>query len=95
MARATHRAAGSPAACRELFRYAKAGRTRTYHLKHLDGERAELWVASPGPGNSRKVRRLVTFDRIDDADVFLDDVERELRRGGWSQVRRCHIYPVD
>jgi hypothetical protein len=68
---------------KELFRYRKAGRTRAYNLKPLGEDRAELWVVSEGESNERKLRKLVTFDRPEDATAFLDDVQRELRAGGW------------
>jgi hypothetical protein len=69
----------------ELFRYRKAGRTRAYNLRPLGGDRAELWVVSEGGSNERKSRKLVTFDSPEDAGAFLDDVERELRAGGWQE----------
>jgi hypothetical protein len=59
---------------------------RIYNLKALDGERAELWVVSQGAGSARKSRKLVTFDRVDHANLFLEDIERELRAGGWSEI---------
>jgi hypothetical protein len=70
----------------ELFHYAKAGRTRAYHLKSLDDESAELWVVSQAAGKPRTARKLVTFDRVEDADLFLQDIKRELREGGWSEI---------
>jgi hypothetical protein len=59
---------------------------RAYSLKALDGERAELWVVSQGAGSSRKSRKLLTFDYVENADLFLQDIERELREGGWSEI---------
>jgi hypothetical protein len=71
---------------KELFRYRKVGRTRAYNLRPLDEDRAELWVVSEGESKERKSRRLVTFDSPEDARAFLDDVERELRAGGWWEA---------
>jgi hypothetical protein len=73
-------------ASRELFRYAKAGRIRAYNLKALDGERAELWVVSRGAGSSTKSRKLLTFGDLEDANLVLRDIERELRQGGWFRI---------
>jgi hypothetical protein len=47
----------------------------------------ELWVVAIQGGNSVKSRKLVTFDSNNDMVPFLDDIERELRLGGWSRHR--------
>jgi hypothetical protein len=78
--------ASAPTGLRELFRYRKASRTRIYNLGALSEHAAELWVASEAAGKVSRARRLVTFDTLDDAAAFLDDIERELRQGGWSKV---------
>ena len=71
---------------REVFRYAKANRVRIYNLKVLSDETSELWVASEENGRSLKSRKLVTFDNREDVAPFLQDIERELRAGGWSRL---------
>lgn len=68
---------------RELFRYRKASRTRVYNLRIISEAEAELWVVSEEGHRSRK---LVTFDNPDDAVPFIQDVERELREGGWREI---------
>jgi hypothetical protein len=70
----------------EVFRHRKSGRTRVYNLKVLDDGRAELWVVSEQNGRMTGSRKLVTFDNADDAAPFLQEIERELRQGGWSEV---------
>jgi putative intracellular protease/amidase len=69
----------------ELFRYKKAGRVRVYNLR-VDERTADLWVVVEDRGKVVKSRRLVTFENPDDTPPFLEDVERELRMGGWTQV---------
>ncbi len=71
---------------RELLRYRKAGRTRTYTLRVLGIESAELWVLSQGDGKEMKSRKLVAFTNPDEVVPFLESVEQELRTGGWVQV---------
>jgi hypothetical protein len=78
-------AAGSPN-FRTLFRYRKDGRTRTYGLRPLDADTVELWVVSEQAGKVAKSRRLVTIESTGDADPFLQEIERELRAGGWAEV---------
>jgi hypothetical protein len=68
---------------RELFRYRKGGRRRSYKLRVL-GDRAELWVLSEG-GEEPKSRKLATFESPDDVVPFLQSVEQELRAGGWQE----------
>ncbi len=65
---------------RELFRYRKSGRTRTYSLRFVE-DGVELWVVS---AEGQRVRKLTTFADPDDVAPFAEDVERELRAGGWS-----------
>jgi len=67
---------------REAFRYTKAGRIRVYNLRTVSDAEAELWVVTA----EGKSRRLTTFNTIDEERVFLQDVQRELRDGGWRQV---------
>lgn len=70
---------------RELFRYRKEKRTRTYHLRVLDNGDAELWVNSEG-GREARSRRLMTLTNPEEAVPALESIEQELRAGGWSQV---------
>ena len=70
----------------ELFRYKKAGRTRIYSLRHLSDVSAELSVVSTSGERILNSRKLVTFDNPDDIAPFLQDIERELREGGWLRV---------
>jgi hypothetical protein len=70
---------------RELFRYRKAGRTRIYNLRVVSEEQVELWVVSEEGAEVKRSRKLVQFANPDDAESFLQDVERELRAGGWSK----------
>lgn len=70
---------------RELFRYRKEERTRTYQLRMLDNGDAELWVNSEG-GREAKSRRLMTVTNPEEAVPVLESIEQELRAGGWSQV---------
>lgn len=75
---------GTPSGFRELFRYRKGQRTRTYGLKSLDERRSELWVVARGPAaNAWTTRRLATLDD-DDTSAFLEDIQLELRRGHWA-----------
>ena len=67
---------------REVFRYKKADRVRIYHLSSSDDEEAELWVVTA----AGKSRRLTTLKASDDEALFLQDVQRQLREGGWRQV---------
>ena len=69
---------------RELFRYAKAHRTRSYGLKHLDEDSAELWVAVSERGRAGTSRKLATLTGDDETALFLESVKQELRLGGWS-----------
>ena len=69
----------------QLFRYEKSRRSRIYQLRQSE-ERSELWVFSrdgTGPATSRL---LVTFKPSDDVDGFIQEVRKELRVGGWSEV---------
>ena len=68
----------------ELFRYAKARRTRSYGLKRLDEERSELWVVASERGRTRS-RKLVTLTDEETA-LFLESIEQELRLGGWAVI---------
>ena len=78
---------GTPSGFRELFRYRKGQRTRTYGLKSLDERRSELWVVARGPGaNASTARRLATLDDDDDTSAFLEDIQHELRRGHWAST---------
>jgi len=69
----------------QLFRYEKSGRIRTYQL-HLSEERSELWVFSRDGTRPATSRLLVTFKKSDDADAFIQEIRKELRVGGWSEV---------
>ena len=75
----------APAGLRELFRYRKAGRIRTYRVRPLPDERIELWVVSANGREGTRSRKLVSFDDEDLLDAFLEDLKRELRLGGWSE----------
>jgi hypothetical protein len=80
-------ATGAPPGFREIFRYGKGQRTRTYGLKALDDRVSELWVVASDPGpaaaNARKLVRVASDDEL---AVFLEDVEQQLRRGRWSPM---------
>jgi len=67
---------------RELFRYTKARRTRSYGLKRLDEARSELWVVAAERGRTRS-RKLVTLTHEEMA-IVLESIEQELRLGGWA-----------
>ena len=71
---------------REVFRYAKAHRTRTYGLKPLDDERAELWVATAERGRPKRSRRLAVLSGHEETTIVLESVEQELRLGGWRLI---------
>jgi hypothetical protein len=75
-----------PPDLREVFRYRKADRTRIYNLRVLPTA-TELWTVSEQRGRIVKSQKKVTFDRADDIAPFLEDVQRELRAGGWSCSR--------
>jgi hypothetical protein len=70
----------------EVFRYAKAHRTRSYGLRHVGEDSAELWVTAAEPGRPARSRKLVTLADGDETRLFLDGVKQELRLGGWSPV---------
>jgi hypothetical protein len=81
-------AAGAPLGFREIFRYRKGQRTRTYGVTALDERAHELWVVASGPGrNAVTARKLVQLAGEDELSIFLDDVEQQLRRGHWTPVR--------
>jgi hypothetical protein len=69
----------------QLFRVEKAGRQRIYQLRRADA-RSELWVFSSERTRPTKSRQLVTFEKDDDADAFIQEIRKELRVGGWSEV---------
>ena len=71
-------------AMRELFRYAKAHRTRAYGLRHIGEEIAELWVVASERGRPDRSRKLVTLSGDEETTLFLETVKQELRLGGWS-----------
>jgi hypothetical protein len=71
---------------REVFRYAKAHRTRTYGLKPLDDDRAELWVATAERGRPMRSRRLTVLTGHEETAIVLESVEQELRLGGWRSI---------
>jgi hypothetical protein len=73
----------------EPFRYRKASRTRTYNLRVLSEDKVELWVVAEERGTILDSRKLVTFDDPGEVEPFLQEIERELRQGGWCQVP-CH-----
>jgi hypothetical protein len=70
---------------RELFRYRKADRTRTYRLRTLDDGSAELWVDTAGGRQEPKSRKLMALAHEEDAGPLLESVEQELRAGGWAE----------
>jgi hypothetical protein len=75
-----------PPGVREVLRYQKADRVRIYALS-CSADAPELWVASGKVGAIRhEARRKVTFDPSDDVVVFLEDMERTLRCGGWTRL---------
>ncbi len=70
-------------AFREKLRYRKGRKTRIYNLRDVaDG--TELWVVTEEPGKEAKSRNMLRFENSDDIGPFLEDVERELRTGGWT-----------
>jgi hypothetical protein len=71
---------------RALFRYRKADRLRTYQLREREDGTAELWVSAEGRGQEPTSRKLATLTSTDDAAVFLESIEQELRVGGWLEV---------
>ena len=70
---------------RQLFCYEKSGRYRTYQVRLAEG-RSELWVVSRKGAGPTTSRQLVVFDKADDSDAFIQDIRKELRVGGWSEV---------
>jgi hypothetical protein len=70
---------------REIFRYAKSDRRRTYRLRAVTDEATELWVTSEARGRAPRSRRLVRFTTAEDIPPFLESVELELRAGGWGR----------
>jgi hypothetical protein len=66
------------------MRWTKAGRTRTYHVRELEGG-PELWVTSEDGRHAKKSRKLATFTNLDDVAPFLETVEQDLRAGGWIE----------
>jgi hypothetical protein len=72
---------------RELFRYRKEGRIRSYALREISDHEVELWVVAE-TGRERKSRKLTTFTNEAETLPFLEDVEKELRSGGWMNVSR-------
>ena len=70
----------------QMFRYAKAHRTRSYGLRHVGEDSAELWVTAAERGRPARSRKLVTLADGDETTRFLDAVKQELRLGGWSPV---------
>lgn len=69
---------------RELFRYSKAQRTRSYGVRHVAEDSAELWVVAFERGRPPRSRRLATLTGEDETTMFLETVKQELRLGGWS-----------
>ena len=65
-----------------LFRYAKAGKIRTYSLRHVSEHNIELWVLPA----SRPPRKLLLLQREDDVEPVLKSLRLELRAGGWSEM---------
>ena len=72
---------------RELFRYEKNGTIRIYSLRVAD-EGAELWVVSLKRGKMSDAKKKVTPINPEDETIFLEDVERTLRIGGWRPLAR-------
>ena len=79
-------AAMVPTSYRELVRFRKQGRTRSYGVAFSGDGSPELWVIAEGGAQPTRARRMVTFADGDDTGAFLQDVEIDLRRGGWSKV---------
>ena len=75
-----------PEGLRELFRYRKAGRIRAYGVRPQLDEGVELWVVSANEREVSKSRKLVSLADNALLEAFLEDLERELRRGGWSEA---------
>ena len=69
-----------------LFRYMKAGRSRTYSLRRISDHNSELWVTAESVGRGSRQRKLMAFEREEDVEPVLTDVQRELRIGGWSEL---------
>lgn len=75
-----------PPSYRELVRYRKQGRTRSYGVALSSDGSPELWVIAEGGALRTRARKMLTFADADDTGAFLQDVEIDLRRGGWSKV---------
>lgn len=71
---------------REQFRYKKGTRTRTYNVTPTSEGRAGLWVLSTERGKILNSRKLMSFSDRDDVLPVLQDIQRELRKGGWSEA---------
>ena len=69
-----------------MLRYTKAAKARVYTLRELGEAGTELWVAVEERGKVTSSRKLVTFDNPEDVAPFLEDVERQLREGGWQRI---------
>ena len=70
---------------RQLFRYRKGARIRTYGLRAVSAAGEELWVVTEGGGQERKSRRLMTLTDPKDSALLLESIEQELRAGGWLE----------
>jgi hypothetical protein len=70
-----------------MFRYEKSSRTRAYNITDVSDDTAELWVISETRGKLARSRKLAQFEHPHDVNPFLQEIERELRLGGWS---KCH-----
>jgi hypothetical protein len=68
-----------------VFRFTKSSRIRAYHIHDVSDDTAELWVTSEKRGKMATVRTLAQFPNPLDVPSFLKEIERELRRGGWSK----------
>lgn len=71
---------------RELFRYRKGERIRSYQLRVLSETSAALWVWTEGGRQEPRSRKLMTLSDPTETASLLDSIEQELRTGGWSRV---------
>jgi hypothetical protein len=69
-----------------MFRYQKGDRVRTYGLRVLDDDSAELWVRAEHAGRETAHRKLTTLMTMEETDPLLESIKQELRAGGWSEV---------
>jgi hypothetical protein len=83
----THTTAGLELAnFQELCRFRKAGKTRIYGVRVASGGDASLWVIAENEARTRTQRKLFTLESAEPHDRLLDDLHKQLRRGGWCPV---------